>query len=501
MKIYIETLINYGRTILLDVESIDTIEVVKANIEKCIFVSFQIECPPVQQRLILEGKTLEDGKTLVDYNVQEKATLFLSREKLQASIHEPLLAAIIEGDLEKTRNLIDNEGEDVDKENIKCLLFAVIKGHLEIAQLLINKGAHVKIPYDRTLTVDGSGPLMIAIQNGQLEMVKLLVTAGANVNERSRYGFTPLIMASKTQNWEIVEFLVSANANVNEKKNTHQTTALIISSMHGNMGIVQLLLTKGADANTTVFCNTGMTALMEASSKGHLEIVQLLVTAGANVNVVNPWDSCTALIYASKNGHLELAEFLITKGADMNAQKNERYNTYDNFLGVAQFMIIKGADVNAKKNQRYYEDNGFTALMYASMNGHLSIAKLLVNNQADLNKVTAYGKNALDIAKKHGYQEIAQLLIDARLKSSSLFLEQYEEKVEKKVEEKVEEKVEPTYFNGLRNFFSWWSPNEYTEVTKNSEEKDLSKFTKVDEDINKDINSGFNENMNKFKVH
>jgi ankyrin repeat protein len=222
MKIYIETLINYGRTILLDVESIDTIEVVKANIEKCIFVSFQIECPAVQQRLILAGKTLENGKTLADYNVHEKATLFLSREKLQASIHEPLLAAIIEGDLEKTRNLIDNEGEDVDKENIKCLLFAVIKGHLEIAQLLINKGAHVKIPYDRTLTVDGSGPLMIAIQNGQLEMVKLLVTAGANVNEISRYGCTPLIMASKTQNWEIVEFLVSANANVNEKKKSEE---------------------------------------------------------------------------------------------------------------------------------------------------------------------------------------------------------------------------------------------------------------------------------------
>jgi ankyrin repeat protein len=436
MKIYIETLINYGRTILLDVESIDTIEVVKANIEKCILVSFQIECPAVQQRLILAGKTLENGKTLADYNVQEKATLFLSREKLQASIHEPLLAAIIEGDLEKTRNLIDNEGEDVDKENIKCLLFAVIKGHLEIAQLLINKGAHVKISYDRTLTVDGSGPLMIAILNGQLEMVKLLVTAGSNVNERSRYGFTPLIMASKTQNWEIVEFLVSANANVNEKKDTHQTTALIIASMHGNMGIVQLLLTKGADANTTVFCNTGMTALMEASSKGHLEIVQLLVTAGANVNVVNPWCNCTALIYASKNGHLEVAEFLITKGADMNAQKNERYNTYS-FLDVAQFMIIKGADVNAKKNQRYNEDNGFTALMYASMNGHLSIAKLLVNNQADLNKVTANGKNALDIAKKHGHQEIAQLLIDAGLKST----------------EKVKEKVESTYFDGLLNFF------------------------------------------------
>ena len=299
MQIFIETLIYCGRTITLDVESIDTIKVVKANIERCIFASFQIECPPVQQRLILAGKTLENGKTLADYNVQEKATLFLSREILQASIHKPLLAAIIEGDLEKTRNLIDNEGEDVDDDNIKCLLFAVIKGHLEIAQLLINKGAHIKNHYNITLTVDGSGPLMIAILNGQLEMVKLLVTAGANVNERSRYGCTPLIMASKTQNWEIVEFLVSANANVNEKI-THQTTALIIASMHGHIGIVQLLLMKGADANTTVNCNTGMTALMEASSKGHLEIVQLLVTAGANVNVVNPWCRCTALIYASK---------------------------------------------------------------------------------------------------------------------------------------------------------------------------------------------------------
>ena len=112
--------------------------------------------------------------------------------------------AVVQGNLGKVKNLLANKPELVNIKDSEWkwtpLFWAAQKGHKDVVELLIAKGADVNAKGEY-----GNTPLHRA--TSRKEIAELLIANGADINARDYEGDTPLDIALRKGNEDVAELL------------------------------------------------------------------------------------------------------------------------------------------------------------------------------------------------------------------------------------------------------------------------------------------------------
>ena len=132
------------------------------------------------------------------------------------------------------------------------------------------------------------------------------------------------------------------------------------------------------------------TSIFDAIRKGELETVKNLLSQNPEYVKQKDARGSTPLLLATYYGNEQVTSAILELPQDLDA--------------IAKLLIDYGANVNVKNN------NGATALTYATMFKKINIITLLLEHGADKTIKDDSGKTALDHAVMHGMKEAIDLL-------------------------------------------------------------------------------------------
>lgn len=182
----------------------------------------------------------------------------------------------------------------------------------EVADLL-DQGAPVNERYAELNNGGAWTPLLLATSANELEIAQLLVGRGADVNAVVN-GWTPLLEAADEGALETLSFLLEAGANLNWHQGSNSPTALAKAAGEGKMNCLLALLKAGADINGF---GESLPPLHAAANEGKTDVIRALITRGADVNKVDAAGR-TALMYAASEDQGDAVALLVSSLADPN---------------------------------------------------------------------------------------------------------------------------------------------------------------------------------------
>lgn len=259
-------------------------------------------------------------------------------------------------------------------------------------------------------------PLHAAVRAGDLPAANALLRTGADPDRRDPEGFTPLTIAAGLGQSYMVSILLAAGADVLALDPRMGASALHKAAQSGNADVIGFLLDHGAfiDQQSPVLGNT---ALMDAVLHKHAGAVARLLERGARPAIRNHWAQ-TALDIARGDG-LDAIARLIEARIDADAGRVAALTLVAAVKAgdraEVERLIAAGANLDEQVPMVGSLDDNYTPLGIAAREGHLDIARLLLDAGADPTRMIGLmGGTALHDATYFGHADIVRLLAEPR---------------------------------------------------------------------------------------
>lgn len=261
----------------------------------------------------------------------------VTKQESNQSDVEAFIESIEKGDVASMeRWLAAGMNADVeDGGGSPALILAIKTGRMEVVKALLDYGADVNADY-KSWTALG-----LAAHNGRLEIVELLIERGAKINAEGDCHHTALILAAEGAMFKaLTEFMLQRIPMPEDGDLGDDDPGDVRNFGSDYLEIVKTLIAKGADVNVKADCETGdwtATALVIASMSGNVELVELLLSHGADPNKETAATPLTLLTTDNEMMREEIEE----SDSPEEKQRKQALNDWSQSLRPAHDRIIE----------------------------------------------------------------------------------------------------------------------------------------------------------------
>jgi ankyrin repeat protein len=175
------------------------------------------------------------------------------------------------------------------------------------------------------------------------------------------------------------------------------------SAGKGDIKAVQLFLAAGIDLNAQ--SAAGITALMAASKNGRIDVVNKLLDQKVNVDAEGK-QGVTALMLAAENNQPEIVKLLLKKKADPNIEDQTGWSALMKAVFQGNTSCVEALAARSRQEVN-------RGLLVAALTGRKEIAKVLLDNGAEIDTRADDGRTPLMLAASKGDSDLVVFLLQA----------------------------------------------------------------------------------------
>ncbi len=335
-----------------------------------------------------------------------------------APADSPVADAAERGDLEEVRSLL-RDGADANaaqNDGMTALHWAAANGDAEIARTLLFAGATVRA----ATRLGGYTPLHLAARSGDVEVAGILLDAGADPDAFTTTGVTAMHFAADADAAGVVAALAEHGGEVDARDGFSERTPLMFAAVRGADAAAQALLDAGADPSletaikdyeaisTSLRADQRRRARVKAAAEEPEEEEQETAARGAARGQTPPLQGPPPPAAAAQ-AQRQAAQAAARQNPQAQGARANRGGAQPQPAEPPAEPPIRALS----STQQIGKQGGFTALHYASREGHRSTARLLLDGGTAIDHPTGGDQSTpMLVAVINGHYDLARDLLE-----------------------------------------------------------------------------------------